>query len=139
MRNLIIILLLTLCVSTYAQTTKVVNGQIVPLTQEEIAELQAQWATQDSLARDSSTTRRDRYERQFSTRKDRHDRLMIYMAVRLNDANFATFVSQTRNERSDYPYSPDALITWFTTTFPTRAWYDAVIQERALKIIRGQD
>lgn len=138
MRYLIIILLFSVHTAN-AQWTKVVNGQTVPLTQEEITAIQAQWAQQDSITRDSSTTRRDRYERQFTTREGRLDRLMLFMAVRLNDANFATFVTQTRNERTDYPYSPDALITWFTTTYPQRAYYDAVIQERALRIIRGQE
>lgn len=138
MRYLIIILLFSFHTAN-AQWTKIVNGQTVPLTQDEITAIQAERTRQDSIANDSSTTRRDRYERQFSNRKDRHDRLMIYMAVRLNDANFATFVTQTRNERTDYPYSPDALITWFTTTYPLRAYYDAVIQERALKILRGQE
>lgn len=133
MRYLTIILLFV-CVSAYGQCTKFVNGVQVPCTQEEIRERQQLDST--FVADSSTNNKRTRLENKITGRIDKLSRAMIVAGLKLSDANYATFVSQTRNERNDYPYSPDALITWLTVTFPQRAWYDAGLQTRLLNILQ---
>ena len=134
MRYLIIILLFPFAL--YGQTTKIVNGVTVPLTQAEIQAIQKEWATQDSIAKDSTVTQRDRIEKRIQARQVKLLKFYIVAGAKLSKANFDNFVQSTRNERSDYPYNPDLLITWINVTFPAKAYFDADLQAKLLNILQ---
>lgn len=113
---------------------KMVNGVQIPCTQ---AEIDQRAADQAAFVADSANNgKRARFEQKILNREDRLIRVVTLMAVRLNDNQFSNFIQATRNERSDYPYVPDGLITWFTTAFPTRNYYDAALQTRVLNILQ---
>ncbi len=133
MKYLALILTLT-ALTAQANDFKMVNGVRVELTDAEQAVLDSTRAAQNA---DSTTVnKRQRYEQRVFNRTDKLIRLMSLMAVRLTDNQFENFVQATRNERADYIYAPASLVTWFTTTFPPRNYYDADLQTRALNILQ---
>ena len=114
---------------------KIVGGEIVPLTPEEIAEYTAQWeqATLDNA--DPEKGGRAREEEKILRRQEKLLRAYSLVMAKLNANNTANFVQSTRQERQDYPYAPDALVNWLTTTFPTKNYYDADLATKLINIL----
>ena len=117
MKYIALILTLT-ALTAQANDFKTVNGVRVELTDAEQAALDS---TRTAQAADSAATgRKQRFEERVLKRTDKLQQLMSKFAVEFNNNQFERFVQDTRNERSDYIYAPDALIAWFTTVFLTK-------------------
>ncbi len=133
MKYIALILTLT-ALTAQANDFKMVNGVRVELTDAEQAVLDSARAA--TIADSSNTGKRQRFEDQIIKRTDKLTRVMSLMGVRLTANQFENFVQATRNERADYIYTTTGLITWFNVTFPTRNYYDADLQTRALNILQ---